>query len=96
MEQWERAAKIVATSQALVPPRYLRRRRAPRTRQARWDAEHMQTASTRLTAAEMDRLKALCRRYHVTRHTLIRSMLLHWCRLLEKGESPHDRPGYHT
>lgn len=46
-----------------------------RSRQARWDAEHICTASCRLRVEEMERLKAECRAQGTTVYGLLRYMV---------------------
>lgn len=46
-----------------------------RSRQARWDAEHVRTASCRLRVEEMERLKAECRAQGTTVYGLLRYMI---------------------
>lgn len=49
--------------------------RLDRSRQARWDAEHICTASCRLRKEEMERLKEECRAQGTTVYGLLRYML---------------------
>lgn len=46
-----------------------------RSRQARWDADHIRTASCRLRVEEMERLKAECRAQGTTVYGLLRYMV---------------------
>lgn len=46
-----------------------------RSRQAAWDADHMHTASCRLTTDEMARLRAATRADSITIYGLIRYMI---------------------
>ena len=49
-----------------------------RERQARWDAAHLRTASTKLTAAEYENLRRACESEHMTVYGLIRRLLAKW------------------
>lgn len=70
MSDWESAAFSAARAAAAEPSE------AGRTRQARWDRDHMRTASCRLTVAEMNRLRAITDRAGISVYSLIRYMLL--------------------
>ena len=65
-EKWERKAKIVATYAAKNPKR---------TRQQKWDAAHIKTASCRLTSTEMEDFKKCCKSQKITRYQAIRYMI---------------------
>lgn len=67
---WKIRAFDSATEAAAAPAGKLNR-----TRQARWDADHMRTASCRLTVDEMDRLRAATKADGVTIYGLLRYMI---------------------
>lgn len=46
-----------------------------RSRQARWDSDHIRTASCRLRVEEMERLKEECRAQGITVYGLLRYMI---------------------
>lgn len=47
-----------------------------RDRQARWDADHIRTASCRLTKEEYTALRRECHKQHITVYGLVRACLL--------------------
>ena len=49
-----------------------------RERQARWDAAHLRTASTKMTAAEYENLRRACESERMTVYGLIRRLLAQW------------------
>ena len=63
---WREPAQVAALTAVRVPSR---------VRQAKWDAKHIRSASTRLTIAEHERFKACCKRLGVTRYQVIRYMI---------------------
>ena len=76
-ETWRARAQDAALQAA-------REYRIDRTRQAKWDAEHIRTASTRLRVEEMEKLKEECRAQGTTVYGLLRYMIAvymrdRWC-----------------
>lgn len=67
-ETWRASAQDAALEAA-------RAWKLDRSRQARWDAEHICTASCRLRVEEMERLKSECRAQGITVYGLIRYMI---------------------
>lgn len=67
-ETWRAAAQDAALEAA-------RAWTLDRTRQARWDADHIRTASCRLRVEEMERLKAECRAQGITVYGLLRYII---------------------
>lgn len=65
-----RSKAYEAGYQAAAAPRTMKR-----SRQAAWDADHMHTASCRLTTDEMARLRAATRADSITIYGLIRYMI---------------------
>ena len=70
MSDWETVAYMAAKDAAASPEA------VKGSRQARWDRDHMRTASCRLTVAEMTRLRKITERSGITVYGLIRYMLL--------------------
>ena len=60
-----------------------------RERQARWDAAHLRTASTKLTVAEYRQLQEACAAEGHTVYSLLRWLLQEW--LMEYAEAQQTR-----
>lgn len=69
-----------------------KRKRWPR--QAAWDAEHLETVSTRLPIAEATRLRRYCKEAGISRYTLlnymVRAWMAAWSADHEEGERDND------
>lgn len=50
----------------------------PRERQARWDLEHLRTASTKMIPEEYRMFRALCAARKTTAYTVLRTMARRW------------------
>ncbi len=57
--------------------------RFDRTRQARWDAGRIHTASTRLTAKQMERFKRQCMLEGQTPYRMVQRLILDWVQQME-------------
>ena len=53
-------------------------RKYQRERQARWDATHLRTVSTKVTVAEAKRLHEACEKEGITVYALVRWFLSEW------------------
>lgn len=52
--------------------------RFPRERQARWDLEHLRTASTKMVPEEYRLFRALCAARKTTAYIVLRTMARRW------------------
>lgn len=69
-ESLKAAAKDAASITASSP--YFKGNRIP---QAKWDKEHIRSATTKLTVPEMERFKGICKRKGTTPYAVMRYMI---------------------
>ena len=65
----------------------------PRECQARWDAEHLRTATTKLTVEEYERLRGMCAAQGTTVYELLGKLVRAWMESSPAAEARQDGPG---
>lgn len=66
-------------------------RKFERTRQAKWDAGNIHTASTRLTARQMERFKTQCLLSGQTPYRVLQLLILGWVNGMEADREKRVR-----
>ena len=60
----------------------------PRERQAKWDAEHLRTATTKLTVEEYERLREMCAAQGTTVYEILGKLVRAWMDTSPARRSP--------